>query len=74
MGGVTLKQNFNKMADYKCEVCGDVVEKTGVTIRYIAGKGAIHDVQCEECGEYMELANPKSGVPSFRSNRYGQTY
>ena len=62
------------MAEYKCEVCGDVVEKTGVTIRYIEGKGAINDIQGEECGEYMTLANPKSGAPGFRSNRYGQTF
>ena len=45
------------MAEYKCEVCGDVVEKTGVTIRYIEGKGAINDIQCEECGEYVSQDN-----------------
>ena len=25
-------------------------------------------------GEYMKLANPKTGAPGFRSNRFGQTY
>ena len=34
---------------------------------------ARHEIKCS-CGEYMELANPKSGAPSFRSNRWGQVY
>ena len=62
------------MADYKCKCNDEVVNKSGVTIKYIEGKGAIHDVQCEKCGEYMELANPKSGIAGFRANRFGQTY
>tara|TARA_R110000824_G_scaffold146936_1_gene316134 strand:+ start:586 stop:774 length:189 start_codon:yes stop_codon:yes gene_type:complete len=62
------------MADYKCKCNGEVISKSGVTIKYIEGKGAIHDIQCEECGEYMELASPKTGAPAFRSNRFGQTY
>ena len=33
-----------------------------------------HDIKCEDCDKYMELANPKSGAPGFRSNRYGQTF
>lgn len=73
-GKVSLEQNFNKMADYKCEACDNVVDKTGVTIRYVEGKGAVNDIQCEECGGDMTLANPKSGAPSFRSNRFGQTF
>ena len=28
----------------------------------------------DSCGKYMELSNPKSGAPSFRSNRWGQVY
>jgi len=62
------------MADYKCECNENVVSKSGVTIRYVEGKGAINDIECEKCGEYLELANPKSGAPSFRSNRFGQTF
>tara|TARA_R110001583_G_scaffold71475_1_gene201297 strand:- start:54 stop:242 length:189 start_codon:yes stop_codon:yes gene_type:complete len=62
------------MAEYKCECNDDVVDKSGVTIRVIEGKGVVHDIECEKCGEYMTLANPKSGAPGFRSNRYGQTF
>ena len=69
-----LELNSNKMPDYKCKCNDEVVNKNGVTIRYIEGKGAVHDVKCEKCGEYMTLANPKSGVAGFRANRYGQTY
>tara|TARA_R110002096_G_scaffold7641_1_gene32964 strand:- start:207 stop:395 length:189 start_codon:yes stop_codon:yes gene_type:complete len=62
------------MAEYKCECNDDVVEKAGVTIRIVEGKGAVHDIRCEKCEKYMELANPKSGAPGFRANRFGQTY
>tara|TARA_R110000824_G_scaffold101998_1_gene242069 strand:- start:432 stop:620 length:189 start_codon:yes stop_codon:yes gene_type:complete len=62
------------MADYKCDCNDEVVSKSGVTIRYVEGKGAINDIRCEKCGEYMELANPKVGAPGFRSNKFGQTY
>jgi RNase P subunit RPR2 len=62
------------MADYKCKCNKKVVSKSSVTIRYVEGKGAVNDVQCEKCGEEMELTNPKSGVPGFRSNRFGQTF
>ena len=62
------------MAEYKCKCNKEVVNKSGVTIRYIEGKGAVNDIECEKCGEYLELANPKSGAPSFRANRFGQTF
>jgi len=59
------------MAKYKCD-CGETKDASGVSIKF--GKdGAYHDIKCE-CGKYMELQNPKSGAPSFRSNRYGQVY
>ena len=58
------------MAKYKCE-CGGKKDASGVKIKFVDGK-ARHEISCDECGEYMELANPKSGAPSFRSNRYGQ--
>lgn len=74
MQEVTLELNFNKMAEYKCDCNDKVVDKSGVTIKYIEGEGVIHEVKCEECGKYMTLANPKSGAPGFRSNRYGQTF
>lgn len=62
------------MAEYKCKCNDEVVDKSGVTIKYIEGVGVIHDIRCEKCEEYMELANPKSGAPGFRSNRFGQTF
>ena len=61
------------MAEYKCKCNDKVVEKSGVTIKYIEGKGAVHDIKCQ-CGEFMTLANPKTGVAGFRANKYGQTY
>ena len=60
------------MAEYKCECNDEVVDKSGVTIRIVEGKGAVHDVICEKCGEYMELANPKTGCPSFSSDQFGR--
>lgn len=60
------------MASYKCE-CGSEKDATGVRIRIIDGE-ARHDIKCDECGKYMDISNPKSGVPSFRSNRYGQVF
>lgn len=59
------------MAKYKCE-CGETKEASSVSIK-IGEDGAYYDLKCE-CGKYMELANPKSGAPSFRSNRYGQVF
>lgn len=58
------------MSKYKCE-CGKVVDWTSsVTIKVIDGV-VRHDVKCE-CGEYMTLAEKRKGMPSFKSNRYGQ--
>ena len=41
-----------------------------MSIKIVDGT-AKHDIKCP-CGKYMELKAPKSGAPSFRSNRYGQ--
>ena len=60
------------MAKYKCS-CGEEKESSGVKIKLINDK-VRHDITCDECGEYMELSNPKTGAPSFRSNRYGQVF
>ena len=63
------------MAEYKCKCNDEVVNKSGVTIKFVEGKGAVHDVRCDDCGEYMTLANPKSGVPGLgRMNRFGSSY
>jgi hypothetical protein len=57
------------MSKYKCE-CGETKDVSGVTIKVIDG-AVRHDVKCD-CGKYMEPTEKKTGVPSFRSNRYGQ--
>jgi len=38
----------------------------------IDGK-ARHDIKCP-CGEYMELKDPKEGVPSFKRDSHGRVY
>ena len=58
------------MAKYKCECSDDIVDASSVKIKFIDGE-VRHDIKCP-CGKYMDLHNPKSGAPSFRSNRYGQ--
>jgi len=58
------------MADYICG-CGEHEEtKSNVSIKMI-NERVVHDIQCP-CKQYMELKNPKSGAPSFRSNKWGQ--
>jgi len=61
------------MAKYKCSCSDDVIDASNVSIKFIDDR-VRHDIKCEKCGEYMNLHNPKSGAPSFRSNRYGQVY
>ena len=48
----------------------ETLDVKGVTIKMVDGK-AVHDVKCS-CGEYMDLAKPKTGVASFGSDRYGR--
>ena len=64
------ENKFNEMSEYKCECCEHELECTGVVIRIIDGK-ATHDIKCP-CGKYMKLANPKTGIASFGSDRYGR--
>lgn len=61
------------MAQYKCSCNDEIVEATNVRIRFIDNE-ARHDIKCEECGEYMDIANPKTGAPNFRRNRLGQVF
>ena len=61
------------MPIFKCKCSPKEEHKiSNVTIKLI--DGAIrHDVQCEKCDEYMELAHPKSGeCAGFTSNNIGQ--
>ena len=60
------------MADYICTCSDHTQSKTGVSIRMIDGK-ARHDIKCP-CGEYMELKDPKEGVPSFKRDSHGRVY
>ena len=61
------------MAKYICECDKKHEEDTsGVSIKFGAD-GAYHDIKCP-CGKYMKLKDPKTGAPSFRSNRYGQVF
>ena len=59
------------MAEYICG-CEEKHEenKTGVSIKF-GNDGAYHDIKCP-CGKYMEIKNPKSGIASFKRNRFGQ--
>jgi hypothetical protein len=57
---------------YKCDCSETTIEVKSVTIRVVAGLGAVHDVQCAKCNSYMKLAEPKEGCAGFTSNKYGQ--
>ena len=73
ISGVTLKQNFNKMAKYKCSCSDREEEISKVTISVKDGK-IVSSAQCP-CGKTMELAHPKTGFPSLgRMNRNGSSY
>ena len=58
------------MINFICPKCKTEKTQGNVTIKEIGGK-IRHDVQCE-CGEYMELKDPKSGCANFSSNSMGQ--
>ena len=58
------------MSKYQCDCLEHEVECRSVVIKMVDGK-AVHDVKCS-CGEYMDLAEPKTGVASFGSDRYGR--
>ena len=61
------------MADYICKCDKEHEEsKSGVSIKF-GGDGAFHDIKCP-CGKYMELKNPKEGVPSFKRDSHGRVY
>tara|TARA_R110000765_G_scaffold92032_1_gene174190 strand:- start:163 stop:351 length:189 start_codon:yes stop_codon:yes gene_type:complete len=62
------------MGEYKCECNDEVVSKSNVTIKCVEGKGAVHDIKCLNCDEYMELANPKTGMPGLGNMYRGHSY
>ena len=62
---------YTSMIDFYCPECKAEKPQDGVTIRAINGK-IRYDVQCDECGEYMDVKNPKSGCANFSSNSMGQ--
>ena len=62
------------MPDFKCK-CQPKKKVTvsTCTIKHVPGKGIVNDVICKNCGEFMELANPKLGeCAGFSSNSMGQ--
>lgn len=60
------------MAKYICECKEHEESRDSVSIKMIDGS-VVHDAKCP-CGKYMSLKDPKTGAPSFRSNRYGQVF
>jgi len=62
------------MAEYICKCEKQHEEsKSGVSIKF-GDDGVYHDIKCP-CGKYMEVKNPKAGVPSLgRMNKFGQSY
>jgi len=59
------------MSKYICSKCDHEQEGRSVTIRVVDGE-VRRDIKCDKCDNEMDLKEPKSGVPSFRSNRWGQ--
>ena len=59
------------MIDFICLKCKAEKSLNKVITKVIKGK-VRHDVQCDECEEYMDLKNPKTGCPNFSSNSMGQ--
>jgi hypothetical protein len=62
------------MPAFKCECSpGEEITVSSCTIKFVAGKGIVHDVSCKNCKEFMELAYPKDGeCAGFSSNDMGQ--
>ena len=60
------------MAKYICKCSEHEEEKSGVSIRF-DGDGAYHDIKCP-CDKYMELKEPKTGVPSFKRDSHGRVF
>jgi hypothetical protein len=61
------------MAKYQCNCLDHEQDVTKVTAKIIDGK-VVSDVKCP-CGQYMNLAEPKTGFPSLgRMNKNGSSY
>ncbi len=61
------------MAEYKCECDEHELECSGFVIRIIEGK-ATNYIKLQ-CGKYMKLSNPKTGIASIgRMNKNGSSY
>ena len=58
------------MAKYICNCLDHEEEKSGVGIKIVDGE-AIHNIKCP-CDQYMNLKDPKIGVPSFKRDRHGR--
>ncbi len=70
--GGTIK--LNKMPDLICKECKAEKSVRSLTMKFKNGSVYYPEGQCE-CGEQMEIKNPKEGVPSLgRMNSHGQSY
>ena len=61
------------MAKFICNECAHEQEGHNVSIKVVDGE-VRHSISCDECSGSMTLKDPKSGAPSFRSNRWGQVF
>lgn len=61
------------MPNLKCPDCGAEKYERSLSMKVKDNKVYSPESECE-CGSTMEITNPKSGVPGFRSNRMGQVY
>ena len=60
------------MAKYVCPCSEHEESRDKASIKMVDGK-VVHDVKCP-CGKYMEIKNPKTGVPSFKRDSHGRVY
>jgi hypothetical protein len=62
------------MPDLICKKCKAEKSVRSLTMKFRNGSVYYPEGQCE-CGEQMEIKNPKEGVPSLgRMNSHGQSY
>tara|TARA_R100000951_G_scaffold73484_1_gene61827 strand:- start:246 stop:434 length:189 start_codon:yes stop_codon:yes gene_type:complete len=62
------------MPDLICKKCKAEKSVRSLSMKFREGSVYYPEGQCE-CGEQMEIKNPKKGVPSLgRMNTHGQSY
>jgi len=53
------------MYKFKCPKCNKEHETITVVTKYVPILGAILDIKCNDCDEYMTHINPMEGAPKF---------